>query len=66
MTTEELWEPVREDGQARLDAAGLAHVRLVFGHFRIGDKVRFEARLKGGSPPDQLKARKLLPFTDEK
>ena len=64
MMTEQFWESHRAEGQAKLDAAGLQHVKLVIGHFRHGDQFRFEARLQGGSPTDRLKAGRLLPFTD--
>jgi hypothetical protein len=59
-----MWEPVRELHQAKLEAAGLGGVKLVFGRFKAGGKTRFEARLKGGTPEEQRKAREMLPFSD--
>lgn len=63
MTIEEIWEPVRADGQAKLNAAGFSDVILVIGYFRYGAGFRLEARLNG-EPNRAAKARKLLPFSD--
>jgi hypothetical protein len=58
---ESVYDRLREEGQAKLDAEGLPEVKLEF--VREADR-RLKATLAGGTPIARSKARKLLPFSE--
>ena len=60
---QDIYEQLREQEQAKLNAAGLSDVKFTVGWFRVGDHLRREARL-AGPPASQKKARELLSFSD--
>jgi hypothetical protein len=60
---ENIYDQLRAQEQAKLNASGLSDVQFAIGWFRVGDHLRLEARLAG--PPDsQKKTRELLSFSD--